>query len=111
MSSAFTFFLHPHRMGVDVPMGTDFGEAVWKGKRKMSECIITMKSVTYAEKAKRAARSGGIKGEIVSLDPSVTARGCAYGFSLACRDVWELLTLLEQKKIPYGEVLGDSYYQ
>ncbi len=111
MSSAFTFFPFPHRMEADVPMGTDFGEAVWKGKMKMSECIIAMKSVTYAEKAKRAARSAGIGGQIVSLDPSVTARGCAYGISLPCREVRSLLSLLDQKKIPYGEVLGDDYYK
>ena len=75
----------------------------------MSECIITMKSVTYAEKAKRAAHSVGLQVEIVSVDPSVTKRGCSYGISLPCRDASDLIRLLERKKIPYGEIIGGSY--
>ena len=78
----------------------------WKGNIKMSECIITMKSVTYAEKAKRAAHSAGLQGQIVSIDPSITKRGCAYGISLPCRDAADLIRLLDRKKIPYGEMLG-----
>ena len=73
----------------------------------MSECIITMKSATYAEKAKKAARSAGIGGQIVSIDPSITKRGCAYGLSLDCSVVQDLIRLLERKKIPYGAVLGE----
>ena len=73
----------------------------------MSECMITMKSVTYAEKAKKAARSAGIMGKIVSIDPSITKRGCAYGISLPCGDVSGMIALLERKKIPYGEVFGE----
>ncbi len=73
----------------------------------MSECMITMKSVTYAEKAKKAARSAGIVGQIVSIDPSITKRGCAYGISLPCADVAGMIALLERRKIPYGEVLGE----
>jgi len=75
----------------------------------MAECIITMKSMTYAEKAKRTALGAGIRGEIVSIDPSVTKRGCAYGLSLPCREAARLLPVLEKKGIRYGEVLGDGY--
>lgn len=73
----------------------------------MWECVITMKSATYAEKAKKAARFGGIGVQIVSIDPAVTKRGCAYGISLSCSDVQDMIRLLERKKIPYGEVLGE----
>lgn len=73
----------------------------------MAECIITMKSVTYAEKAKRIARSAGFHGTVINVDPSVTKRGCAYGISLPCRDAAELVILLQRRNIPYGEIMGD----
>ena len=75
----------------------------------MAECIIAMKSMTYGEKAKRAAQNLGIRGQIVSIDPSVTKKGCAYGFSLPCSDVEELLSVLDKKGIRYGEVIGSRY--
>ena len=75
----------------------------------MADCIIAMKSMTFAEKAKRAASSIGIDTEIVGIDPSVTKRGCAYGLTLSCRETDRLIAALEKKHIQYGEVLGDGY--
>ncbi len=72
----------------------------------MAECIITMRSMTYAEKAKRAASSLGIGAGIVSIDPAVTRRGCSYGLSLSCADTDRLTRALDRKGIPYGEVMG-----
>ena len=75
----------------------------------MADCIIAMKSMTFAEKAKRTASSIGIDTEIVSIDPSVTRRGCAYGLTLSCRETDRLISVLEKKHIQYGEILGDRY--
>lgn len=72
----------------------------------MADCILAMKSMTFAEKAKRTAASLGIEAKIVGVDPAVTRRGCAYGLALPCRDTEKLTETLSRKRIPYGELLG-----
>ena len=49
-------------------------------------CIVTMKSMTSAIRAKNVLHGKGIAVEIQNLDPSVTAKGCAYGLSFNCID-------------------------
>ena len=71
-------------------------------------CIVTMKSMTQAIRAKNALYAKGILSEIQNLDPSVTARGCAYGLSFSCMDRDVIKHLLEGKGIPYGEWIGGS---
>ncbi len=80
-----------------------------KDNIKMAECMIAMKSVTYAEKARRTASTLGIAADIVSIDPSVTKRGCAYGLTLSCRETERLIAAMEKRGIPYGEVMGKGY--
>jgi len=42
-------------------------------------CVIALKSMTYAIKAKKALNDHYIDAEIVKLEPSMTKKGCAYG--------------------------------
>ena len=72
----------------------------------MSDCIITMKSRTAAERGRRFLPKAGAV--IVSLDPAITGNGCAYGLRLACRDVALLKAELEKNGIPYGQVIGGA---
>lgn len=72
----------------------------------MSNCIIAMKSVTLAKKAERTLGSNGIRTEVVSIEPSLTKRGCGYGLNLSCRDTEKALELMRRKHITYGETLG-----
>lgn len=74
----------------------------------MAECVIAMKSQTAAERARRAANYERIYTDIVSIDPSVTRRGCAVGIRLSCDDVGRVKSILEKKNIPYGDVIGRS---
>ncbi|MBE6599160.1 MAG: DUF3343 domain-containing protein [Ruminococcaceae bacterium] len=76
----------------------------------MADCIITMKSMTLAEKAKRAASAVGISARIVNIDPAVTKRGCAYGLTLSCGEAERLRGVLERKHIPYGELMGSGFF-
>lgn len=76
----------------------------------MSECIIPMKSQTVAEKARRVANSERIRVEIVSVDPSVTKKGCSFGIRLLCSDVEYMKRILERKNIAYGEIIGMRGY-
>lgn len=72
----------------------------------MRGCVITMKTRTAAERAERAAQSIGVKGEVVSVDPSFTKHGCSVGILVVCGEVDRLLLYLKRKGIPFGEVIG-----
>ena len=75
----------------------------------MADCIIAMKSQVAAERARRVAVYERIYAEIVSIDPSVTRRGCQVGLRLSCSEVNNLKNLLEKKNIPYGDIIGRGY--
>lgn len=72
----------------------------------MSDCIIAMKTQTAAEHARRIARMNHIPAEVISLDPSITRRGCSIGIRTSCASVNSYLKTLDQHKIPYGDVIG-----
>ena len=72
----------------------------------MSDCVIAMKSQTIAERARRAAIAERIYAEIVSVDPSITRRGCSMGIRLSCTNIERLKMILDRKNIPYGDIIG-----
>ena len=72
----------------------------------MSECVIGMKSRFLAEKSRRAAAMEKIESVVVSVDPSVTARGCTLGLKVSCEDTERVIAALERRKISYGTVIG-----
>ncbi len=65
----------------------------------------TMKSMTGALKAEKALNNKGIPCRIVSLDPSLTKKGCSYGvaFSSDCRNT--AMSLLDSLHVSYGDVI------
>ena len=70
----------------------------------MSDCIITMKSRTAAERGRRCLpRAGSV---IVSLDPGITGNGCAFGLRLPCGEVGRMKDELRRQGIPFGTVIG-----
>ena len=71
-------------------------------------CIVTMRSMTQAIRAKNALNSKGIYVEIQNLDQSVTARGCAYGLSFHCQERESIKRLLDSKGLTYGEWIGGA---
>jgi hypothetical protein len=74
----------------------------------LADCIIGMKSQTAAERARRAAIIEKLRADVVSVDPSVTKRGCSLGLRVNCDDVQRITALLEKTSIPYGDVIGRS---
>ncbi len=72
----------------------------------MGNCIIAMESSTFAEKGVRVLRNGGISCERVSIDPTLTRKGCGFGISLPRGAADRATELLGRKNIPYGELLG-----
>ena len=73
-----------------------------------SMCVVTMKSMTLAIRAKAALQAKGIATEIQNLDPSVTARGCAYGLSFNCSDKALIKRIFDSKGLGYGEWIGSD---
>lgn len=72
----------------------------------MPDCILAVKTQTAAEQARRAALLERIDAEVVSVDPSLTRRGCSLGVRLPCTDMERLIRVLDRKKIPHGDVIG-----
>ncbi len=72
----------------------------------MSDCVITMRNQTFAERARRIALMSRYEAEIVSVDPIITKRGCSYGIRVKCSDVDDITVLLERKKLSFGEIIG-----
>ena len=72
----------------------------------MTECVITMKSQTNAEAARRAAAGIRIPARVVSVDPNITKHGCSFGLKASCAELDRLKRALDQKGIGYGEVIG-----
>ena len=70
--------------------------------------MLTMALFVIAPDVVVGANYERIYADIVSIDPSVTRRGCAVGIRLSCDDVGRVKSLLEKKNIPYGDVIGRS---
>lgn len=65
-----------------------------------------METMTLAIKAKRLLDAHGIGCEIVSIDPSVTKKGCAYALRLGCGYVMRATAMMGERRISYGEIIG-----
>ncbi len=72
----------------------------------MNECILTFRSQTAAVKAARYLKKIGTTVRVVSVDPSVTAKGCGWGILAECGSANRIKNLLDEKRISYGEVLS-----
>ena len=72
----------------------------------MSDCILTMKSRTQAESARRIAGDLRIPASVVSVDPSVTRHGCAFGLRFPCDTAGRLQSALSRKNVSWGEMIG-----
>ena len=69
-------------------------------------CIAAMRNMTAAMKGRNALENAGIPCAIVGLEPTLTKRGCAYGLSFSCAHLGRVKTILSQKRISFGEILG-----
>lgn len=69
-------------------------------------CVITMKTMTEAQRARKTLGAEGINVEITGLDSSFTPKGCAYGITLPCHYVKEAKRLMAEKRVSFGDVIG-----
>ncbi|MBE6673735.1 MAG: DUF3343 domain-containing protein [Ruminococcaceae bacterium] len=68
-------------------------------------CVIALKSMTYAIKAKKALSDFYIDSEIVRLEPNMTKKGCAYGISFNCVNLDSAKEAFKKWSIRYTELI------
>ncbi len=69
-------------------------------------CVASLKSMTYAIKAKRILQEIGIDSEIIKLEPHMTHNGCAYGIKFNCLNLYAVTDALSKKHVNYTEILN-----
>lgn len=76
----------------------------------MSNCIITFRSVTPAQRAEVALRRAGVDCTLQRTPRWMEERGCGYSLRMDSQDVMATTLLLRQNGISYGKVyaLGDD---
>jgi hypothetical protein len=65
----------------------------------MNNCIATTTSLNVSIKAQRALAREGIYSKVISLDPSQSLRGCAYGIEFDCREERTVRAILRRERI------------
>ncbi len=65
----------------------------------MNTCIATISSLNLSIKAQKALASEKIYSKIVSIDPKLTKKGCAYGIEFACSEERTVRTILHRAGI------------
>ena len=69
-------------------------------------CIVSMRSMTMAIKAKKALNSVFIDCEIIKLEPNMTKKGCAYGIKFDRINMHAVTNVLNNKRINYSEIFN-----
>ena len=75
-----------------------------QGSEIMLNCLITMRSETYSQKAGKLFRDNGVENGIVKLGREYTQKGCGHGIKIDCRARQFALRLLKENGIPYSDV-------
>ena len=73
------------------------------------EKILTMRSQTFAIKAKQLLEKKGIYVRIVRPSPRLTPGGCSFGLQTDERWMAFMISYLKEEAIPFGEVIESSF--
>lgn len=71
----------------------------------MSKCIITLPSLTFAQKARKSLAANGITATVVRLSPEQADKGCGWGIEVNCSVTAEMTRILEISDIPWRRIL------
>lgn len=74
----------------------------------MNICIATIPSMNICIKAQRALNENAIFCKIISIDPKITRRGCAYGIEFACTEEKNVRTILRRVGIRPSQFLSSN---
>ncbi len=75
----------------------------------MKNCIASMPSLNISIQAQRALGGKGIFSRIVSLDPSMTKKGCAYGIEFSCEMERDVKAVLKRERIYPSEFISEAF--
>ena len=71
-------------------------------------CFASLKSMTYAIKAKKALSQNNINSEIIKLDPSLSKKGCLYGIKFDCTNYYAVESILNSNNVKYSQILKSN---
>ena len=75
----------------------------------MNICIATIPSMNICIKAQKALAENAIFCKIVSIDPKLTKRGCAYGIEFSCSDEQNVKFVLRRVGIRPSQFLSSEH--
>lgn len=70
----------------------------------MSKCIITLPSMTFAQKARLVLTANEITASVTKLPPTLAEKGCGWGIRLDCEKANEATHILSVSDLPYKKV-------
>jgi len=71
----------------------------------MKQCIIAISSVNHAIRCEKNLSSEGFFVKITKLQPQSTKKGCAYGLAVNCKDLSNVISILNSTGCVYSEIL------
>ena len=71
----------------------------------MSKCIITLPSLTFAQKARKSLAANNLTVTVVKLSPEQAEHGCGWGIEASCEATAEITRILDVSDIPWRRIL------
>lgn len=70
----------------------------------MSKCIITLPSMTFAQKARLVLTANRIEAGVLKLPPALSDQGCAWGVAIDCAKAVDAARILSVSDLPYKKI-------
>ena len=71
----------------------------------MNKCMITLPSMTFAQKAKKVLINNQIAVTVIKLSPEQAEKGCGWGIECPCQKAEEITRILDVSDIPWRRIL------
>ena len=68
-------------------------------------CVVSLKSMTYAHKARKVLTKYNISSEIIKLDSNMMQKGCSYGLKFDCYNLLATEKALKDNNVKYSQIL------
>lgn len=73
----------------------------------MSKCIITLPSMTFAQKARKILTANDLEVTARKLTPEQAEKGCGWGIALSCSQTEKAVRVLNVSDIPWKRILRE----
>lgn len=71
----------------------------------MKTCIAAINSMNICIRAQKTLSENGYFSKIISLDPSLTKKGCAYGIEFSIYEERKIKNILRHTNIPVSQYI------